>query len=215
MNTSNFCFGEQTYAIHHVQCMDGKNHVLVVDLFNAAQNSNKNRHMKRFEQGVIRTIAEHVCPRKLEANKKQFNNNICKSKLIDETQAMTVLKHMESTCLIESLKLFLSVLFVDSIQVPAEEGHEEEKTTVGFENFDLDSENSVLRTQFGNIQYAYDSDKEPVFRALDVTRALGYENSDQAIRAHVDVKYCVSVAYESKKRACGNGCGCRGQSGVH
>ena len=39
MNTSNFCFGEQTYAIHHAQCMDGKVRVLVVDLFNAAQNS--------------------------------------------------------------------------------------------------------------------------------------------------------------------------------
>ena len=71
MNTSNFCFGEQTYAIRHVQCMDGKVRVLVVDLFNAAQNSNKNRHMKRFEQGVIRTIAVLTClPKKTGSKQK-------------------------------------------------------------------------------------------------------------------------------------------------
>ena len=76
MNTSKFCFGEQAYAIRHVQCMDGKVRVLVVDLFNAARNSNKNRHMKHFEQGVIKTIAEHVCPRVLEANKTQFTYKV-------------------------------------------------------------------------------------------------------------------------------------------
>ena len=118
MNTSNFCFGEQTYAIRRVQCMDGKVRVLVVDIFNAARNSNKNRHMKHFEQGVIGTIAEDVCPNIIEANKTHFNNNVCKSKLLDESQGFTVLKRMESTHLIEALKLFLSVVFVGDIQVP-------------------------------------------------------------------------------------------------
>ena len=52
-----------------------------------------------------------------------------------------------------------------------------------------------MRTHYGNIKFAYDLDKEPVFRAVDVTRALGYEDSDQAIRTYVEEKYCIAVAY--------------------
>ena len=62
--------------------------------------------MKHFEQEMIGTIAEHVFASIIEANKTQFNNNVCKSKLLDESQAFTVLKHMESKCLIEALELF-------------------------------------------------------------------------------------------------------------
>ena len=49
---------------------------------------------------------------------------------------------------------------------------------------------------YGNIQYAFDSKNEPVFCGIDVTRALGYENGDQAIRAHVHEKYCVTIAFQ-------------------
>ena len=221
MYQSYFCFENQKHTMRRVQCMDGNIRILVVDLFNAARNTNRNRVLKKFEEGTVKTVAEYVCPKNIDNHKKQFTHYVCKSKLIDETQAMTILKRMESTHLTESLKEFLSVFFseeelneskdeaqdetMNEIQDEAEdetknetkedEYKNETKNGVSLENFNLDTEKRVLCTQFGNIEFSYDVNKEPIFRAVDVTRALGYEDSDQAIRNYVDEKYCIAVAY--------------------
>jgi hypothetical protein len=127
---------------------------------------------------------EHVSPTIIEENKKQFNTHVCKSKLMDHEQVMKVLKHMDSLSYIESLREFLSAFFneqeqkietQDETQVEIKEMEtqdeiEETKNDVDLQNFNfnLDSENYVLRTKYGNIDFAYDLNKEPVFRAIDL-----------------------------------------------
>ena len=116
---------------------------------------------------------------------------------MDQTQVMRIFKRMHSTCLIESLKHFLSECFVDDINIEIQETlvHSKPKIKLGF---DLDTEQNILQTQHGNIQFGYDMHGEPVFRAVEVTRMLRYKDSDQAIRNHVNQKYCVLVVYNSK-----------------
>ena len=52
----------------------------------------------------------------IEENKKQFNTHVCKSKLMDHKQVMKVLKRMDSSSYIESLKEFLSAFFNEQEQ---------------------------------------------------------------------------------------------------
>ena len=78
MYQSYFCFENQNHTTCRVQCMVGNIHVLVVDIFNAAQNTNRNRVLKKFEQGTVKTVAKHVCPKKIENYKKQFTPYVCK-----------------------------------------------------------------------------------------------------------------------------------------
>ena len=71
MNTFYFSFDGQKSAIRRVQCIDGIVRVVVADIFHAARNTNKNCVMKQFEQGTIRTVAEHVCPAIIEGKRKK------------------------------------------------------------------------------------------------------------------------------------------------
>ena len=67
----------------------------------------------------------------------------------------------------------------------------EETKNNSFDCFTFDNEQQLLKTPYGDIPYKYYQNHEPVLRAIDVTKVLGYVNADQAIRAHVRERHCI------------------------
>ena len=60
-----------------------------------------------------------------------------------------------------------------------------------FEHFYIDHEKQLLITPYGNVSYKYYQHNELVFQANELAKALGYVNTSDAIRKHVQEKYCI------------------------
>ena len=61
-----------------------------------------------------------------------------------------------------------------------------------FECFEVDNENKLLKTPYGNVPYIYTNKGQPAFRAINITDILGYENGRQAIRVHVHSDFMIT-----------------------
>ena len=188
MYTIQFVFDNTSTDIRRIRCTDNTIRLLAPDIFRAVQSSNKSRYLKQFTEKTIPQVYQCVPKHIIQANKKQFNMNVCETRTMTQEQTLAILHRMELHPRLVSFRQWIADHFYDDIPPAMEQDEEKEEdegekesAVVVYTEEDNDNSNNSIETFEEELkQEEMDKNSDAVIMSVaDLTETLKREFLDK------------------------------------